>query len=123
MTDNEIIKSLEYCTQQGITSECERCGVKKGCRSELIVNALELISRQRAEIERLSNFVTEERCYEIAREMIPQFVKQAKFEAYKEVWKKLRIMCDAPHWCVWLSEIDIFFEALVGEDNDIQRTS
>ena len=29
MTDNEIIKALEYCTQQGITSECERCGVKK----------------------------------------------------------------------------------------------
>jgi hypothetical protein len=54
MTDNEIIKALDYCTQQGITSECERCEVKKGCRSELIVNALDIITRQKAEIKRLT---------------------------------------------------------------------
>jgi hypothetical protein len=59
--------------------------------------------------------VTEERCREIAREMIPQFVRQAKAEAYKEVWKELRSMCDAPHWCVWLSEIDDYFEKKTGE--------
>jgi hypothetical protein len=53
MTDNEIIKALEYCNSQGITSECEKCKVKKGCRSELLKNALDLINRQKSEIERL----------------------------------------------------------------------
>lgn len=53
MTDNDIIKALEYCSKQGITSECERCKVKKGCRAELIAKALDLIKRQKAEIERL----------------------------------------------------------------------
>jgi FtsZ-binding cell division protein ZapB len=44
-------------------------------------------------------------------------VEEAKAEAYKEVWGKLRSMCDAPHWCVWLSEIDEYFEKMLGEDN------
>ena len=67
------------------------------------------------------NFVTEERCYEIAREMIPRFLVQAKFEAYKEVWEKLRGMCDSPHWCVWLSEIDDYFEKLMNEQRRIKN--
>jgi hypothetical protein len=63
MTDNEIIKALEYCQQQGITSECERCKVKRGCRATLIENALDLIERQKAEIEKLqvSTMVCEQR--------------------------------------------------------------
>lgn len=57
LTDEQIIKASEYCIIQGITSECERCEVKKGCRSELIANALYLIKRQKAEIERLQNII------------------------------------------------------------------
>lgn len=65
--------------------------------------------------------VTEERCREIANEMIPQMVHLSKIEAYKEVWETLRSKCDAPHWCVWLSEIDDFFEEiLAGENKDEQ---
>ena len=90
MTDNEIIKALEYCDNQGITSECEKCSIKNGCRSVLIKNALDLINRQKEEIEELSKFVSEERCYEIAREMIPQFVKQARTAAIKEFAEKLK---------------------------------
>jgi hypothetical protein len=50
LPDSEIVKALEYCSQQGITSECERCKVK-GCRSELIKLALDLINRQNAKID------------------------------------------------------------------------
>ena len=53
LTDNEIIKALEYCKEQGITSECEKCNIKEDCRRELIAIALDLINRQQAEIERL----------------------------------------------------------------------
>lgn len=36
------------------------------------------------------DFVTEERCYEIAREMIPQFVRQERVETVKEFAKRLK---------------------------------
>ena len=38
----------------------------------------------------MSNFVSEERCREIAQEMIPQFVRQARSEAIKEFAKKVK---------------------------------
>jgi hypothetical protein len=40
--------------------------------------------------------------------------KHAAIEAIKEVWRELRSKCDAPHWCVWLSEIDDYFEKKTG---------
>ena len=51
MNSKQIINSLEYCLKQGITSECERCEVKSGCRATLIKNALDLINRQNTEID------------------------------------------------------------------------
>ena len=57
VTDNETIKALEYCLAQGITSECERCRDKIGCRDTLLRNALDLIIRQKAEIETLEEEV------------------------------------------------------------------
>lgn len=59
MNDNEIIKAIKYCMEQGITSECERCSDKIGCRDTLLHNALDLINRQRAEIERYREVVGE----------------------------------------------------------------
>lgn len=53
MKDNEIIEAIEYCMEQGITSECERCTDKIGCRDTLLHNALNLINRQKAEIKAL----------------------------------------------------------------------
>lgn len=40
--------------------------------------------------------------------------EHAAITAVKEVWRELRSMCDAPHWCVWLSEIDDYFEKKTG---------
>ena len=40
--------------------------------------------------------------------------KHAVIKAVKEVWRELRSKCDAPHWCVWLSEIDDYFEKKTG---------
>lgn len=55
MIPDKIIKALEYCSEQGITSECEGCKFKKGCRPELIANALYLIRRQKGNIKELAN--------------------------------------------------------------------
>lgn len=47
MTDNEIIKSLECCGG----SNCHECPIE-GCTDDIFGNALNLIKRQKAEIER-----------------------------------------------------------------------
>ena len=53
MTDKEIIKALECCIKH---TECPECPMKgtRNCISELNKNALDLINRQQAEIERLT---------------------------------------------------------------------
>lgn len=51
----KIVNALEYCAGQGITSECEGCKYKKGCRPDLIVDALALIKRQKAKIAELQH--------------------------------------------------------------------
>ena len=62
MTDNEIIKALRECTNNGYNSEdgtCRRCPLQdfspapEECMTELLRNALNLINRQKAEIKAL----------------------------------------------------------------------
>ena len=55
MTDNEIIKALECCSQEDM---CQSCPYGAACLDEKYVSvlskdALDLIKRQKAEIERL----------------------------------------------------------------------
>lgn len=54
MTDNEIIKAFK-CITYGEIDKCLRCpyDVYKECETFVYEDALELIKRQRAEIERL----------------------------------------------------------------------
>ena len=61
MTDNEIIKALECC----IADKCMECPLRKipkvkGCMNRLSF-ALDLINRQKAEIERLQEYNREYR--------------------------------------------------------------
>ena len=58
MTDNEIIKALVKCGENhilGKMSKCNDCYFRNSvsCITELIYNSLDLINRQKAEIERL----------------------------------------------------------------------
>ena len=127
MTDNEIIKALECC----IAPKCGECSIFNNseirrvpgrCIVTLEKNALDLINRQKAEIERLSSFVTEERCYEIAREMIPQFVSQARADAIKEFMEMLTKVWG--HYPLnFMTSVDAFYSTvkqiareMVGED-------
>lgn len=38
--------------------------------------------------------------------------ERAKYETAMEIKRALLDMCDAPHWCVWASDIDRFFEEM-----------
>ena len=50
MSDNEIIKALEYCCKNGHCKNCPHSCLTDGNIEEL---ALDLINRQKAEIKRL----------------------------------------------------------------------
>ena len=59
MTDNEIIKALECCSKNPLN--CRECGYKGRCNridcyDYLKRDALDLINRQQAEIERLKGW-------------------------------------------------------------------
>lgn len=86
MTDEQIIRALECC-KIGECDDCPFCNVKEDCEVELPEEALNLINRQKAEIERLNKAIkgreqlvnTLNKCY-----------KQAKSEAIKEFANRLK---------------------------------
>lgn len=105
MTDNEIIKLLECCKK----SQCSKCYYSKECDGYTQVNyALDLINRQKAEIERLKqrNAVCEaaNRCIVWQRDSRDREIKELhsqiaglniykskiKAEAYKECLAKVK---------------------------------
>lgn len=54
MTDNEIIKALEHCLyKEHRQSKCTECKYVTGCKPYLMRESLDLINRQKAEIEKL----------------------------------------------------------------------
>lgn len=88
LTDEQIIKALEYYKEQGITSECEKCNIKEDCRRELIAIALDLINRKDAEIERLQEGIRFER---ERVDNIPTLLRQAESQTIKEYIEKASI--------------------------------
>lgn len=57
MTDNEITKALMICKNGSLLPPCQKCSFsnENKCLGKLHDNALDLINRQRAEIEKLTN--------------------------------------------------------------------
>ena len=101
LTDNEIIKALEYCTNN------DDCGTDCTCFSEkqstcgdyngLLKQTIDIINRQKAEIEMLQAVADAELDtihklgddYERALEKTQELVKKAKAEAVKELQKRI----------------------------------
>lgn len=96
MTDNEIIKALECCIKD---PNCEKCPAKdEDCFINRPQIALDIINRQKAEIERLKECPkciyeydgkTTEYCVQGPCSNF-KTVEQIKSEAYKEFAKKLK---------------------------------
>ena len=93
MTDNEIVKALECCHQ---VNGCDRCPLRNDTDECEILNtyALDLIKRQKAEIERLkeherivSKMLSE--CWERIAEL-DELNENAKSEAIKEFAERLK---------------------------------
>ena len=86
-TDEEIIKALEYCNAG--RTDCDKCVLKRKCESypfhsAVAEYALDLINRQKAEIERLKGSTV------VNNIMKSQIIKRGvKSRAYKEFAEKL----------------------------------
>ncbi|MBO7240213.1 MAG: hypothetical protein J6V23_07005 [Bacteroidaceae bacterium] len=96
MTDNEIIKALECCQKAKLNIDCVdlKCpfATEYGCNigiENLRNDALDLINRQKAEIERLQNERIES-IRELTREVYDTEIAEAKFEAIKEFAERLK---------------------------------
>ncbi|MBQ7756451.1 MAG: hypothetical protein IJ031_03135 [Oscillospiraceae bacterium] len=79
MTDNEIIKALEECIELRFDDETEYVTV----RLDTLTNALDLIKRQQAEIEKFKNLP-------IIGSLCPMWKAEARVETIKEFAEKLK---------------------------------
>lgn len=80
MTDEQIVKALEYCLSTNSCEECPICNTDN-CGFVLMRNAFDLIERQQAEIEDLREIVFTDRT---------EAIKKLKAEAIKEFAEKLK---------------------------------
>ena len=81
MTEREIIKALECCKD----NNCHECPIK-GCTEDIFVEALDLIDRQKAEIERLKKELM--KC-KLEKEMLYQTMGRDKIRNNKRVCREL----------------------------------
>lgn len=66
MTDNEIIKALECCAESGCKNCPENCGSAM-CLKNLVIDSVDLINRQMAEIDNLNKLVQQQKALEAMR--------------------------------------------------------
>lgn len=109
-TDEEIIKALEYCNAD--ISKCDKCMLQKECESNPFYSAvaeyaLELINRQKAEIERLKKETS------VARDACKEFAKKLK-EKYG-IFTPLGVNWIEEVKAVRVSDIDKILKEMVGE--------
>ena len=90
MTDNEIIKVLECC---GKEYSCEKCALntwldkKRDCTGAILVNALDLINRQKEKNESLKVDLAK---FSIRLDNLYKTADEIKSEAIKEFAEKLK---------------------------------
>ena len=90
MSDKEIIKALKCCSHRNGDLPCEGCpaySIAQMCMEDLMSDAIDLITHQKAEIERLEKELM--KC-KLEKEMMYQTVKEIKSEATKEFAERLK---------------------------------
>ena len=106
MSDEDIKKALECCVS---TDDCKKCplGGTHQCYPTLEKNALDLIYRQQAEIERLNgNLFT-----------ISNACMQRRNEAIKEFAAKLKCGVSITSGVITCADIDDLLAKMAGEQN------
>ena len=123
MTDNEIIKALEHCSSGGYCKDCPAPPKKtnhESCWDALMKKSVEIINRQKAEIDRLNHVRAElskgiDIWIDIAKRETG-YVELARAEAIKEFAEKLkdRVSCIPQHHFT-LAEVQYYIDNLAKE--------
>lgn len=117
MTDTKIIKALECCKDNSFNNfPCEKCpyrGTRRYCANNLCEDALALINRQKAEIERLKDMVSQN------EGALPRYEALIRAEAVKEFAERLKEKAITyytiiGHW-VSVKDIDNLVKEMEGE--------
>ena len=105
MTDKKITKAMQHHIKR-LCYECPLRDSDSSCSSQLCENALDLINRQQAEIERLQNklnTVKQELIETIP--LIEDDIKTAKSEAYKEFAERLKERATIPFGNLYVKRV------------------
>ena len=137
MTDEQIIKALEYCSTDIRENTCPKCAFYKKHRcSTLMLNAVsDLINRQKAEIKKLEKENEKQKAMleAIDNEMMPlpfetdfdKAIKTAKSEAIKEFAERLSEKSEPDEdYRLWvpLTAIDSLVKQMTeGENNEREK--
>ena len=98
MTDNEIVKALEYCfTNDWNRTKCDKCKFYTGttqCVEDLKSASIYLIKRQQAGIERLKcemgKLLPKDCAYTVQMEVSNKLETQIRAEAVREFAERLK---------------------------------
>ena len=126
MTDEQIIKALECCIGN---IQCGKCSIfgTINCMNNLMQDALDLISRQKAEIERLKcemgKLLPKDCSYAMQMEVSNKLESQIKSEAIKEfaerLKEKLQWDVEFDNKLVFESDIDSLVKEMTEEKSDV----
>lgn len=144
MTDNElkkwnkdaedrIIKALECCADEGNIDACDDCPCQKGKCISTTPYVLDLINRQKAEIERLqsenkllveNNISTKYPCHVLTSlgvistktlDDYDNLIGDISAEAVKEFAERLQNRCAKQDGCLWQSDIGAELNEFLGD--------
>ena len=114
LTDNKIVKALECCGKES----CFGCPYRGKCHqgNPMITDALDLINRQKEQIEELKEKFTLD-----FEKMESEYDGKIKAEAYKECIERVRKLAVGMHPCsdelrVFDSDLDNLLKEKVGEE-------
>ena len=118
MTDNEIIKALECCIGDTEGKNCFDCHLYEidDCQAQMCLDALDLINRQKAEIEKLKAEKNILLNTTVSAYLAEEQVRVAKAEAYKEFAERLKEMFrNDGLYLFYANQIDNLLKELVGD--------
>lgn len=134
MTDNEIIKALECCNRPANQISCDDCPYQfstKECSKLLIKDALDLINRQKAEIERyereneskfdkwkLLDDRTKQRYAELYEEA-KDIVRVKAIKEFAERFKSIAGIYQKDTYVIGVDEFDNLVKEMVGDESEL----
>lgn len=107
MSDNDVVKALEYCAEGGYCGDCGYDIKSAKCIAKIMKDSIDLIIRQKAEIERLN--------YE-SLQMVAS-IKNLRAEAVKEFAERLKEtkFKHGNDFMVYADNIDTLVKEMVGD--------